>query len=103
MATLRNRKFATLNRKISEETCRVNLAQNSNVPRTQKDKKTRVSEEMEGRVTKKLSQEFSKTENRILGGLSPLDDFLMNLLTQGHSGNTPERFRNAYVTNQGKN
>ena len=36
-----------------------------------------VSEEIEGRVTKKLSQEFSRTESRSLGALSKLDDFLL--------------------------
>ena len=39
---------------------------------------SQVSEEIEGRVTKKLSQETSKTESRILGALSKLDDFLLN-------------------------
>ena len=34
-----------------------------------------VSEEIEERVTKKLSKEFSRTESRILGALSKLDDF----------------------------
>ena len=64
------------------------MAQNSNVPRSQEDYISQVSEEIEGRVTKKLSQEFSRTENRILGALSRLDDFLMNPLIQGHSGTT---------------
>ena len=36
------------------------------------------SEEIEGRVTKKLSKEFNKTESRILGALSRLDEFLLN-------------------------
>ena len=39
---------------------------------------TQVSEEIERRVTKKLSQEFSQTELRILGALSKLDEFLLN-------------------------
>ena len=54
-------------------------------------------------VTKKLSQEFSRTERRKLGALSRLDDFLMNPLIQGHSGTAPETSRNAYGTNQGMN
>ena len=37
-----------------------------------------VSEEMEWRVTKKLSKEFSRTESRILDALSKLDEFLRN-------------------------
>ena len=99
MATLRNKKkLAVLNKENCEEHPRGNLAQNSNVPRSQEDYIAQVSEEIEGSVTKKLSQEFSRTENRILGALSRLDDFLMNPLNQGHSGTTPETSRNAYST-----
>ena len=86
-----------------EEFSRSNLAQNSNVSRSQQDYITQVSEEVEGRVTKKLSQEFSWTESRILGALSRLDDFLMNPLIQGHSGTAPVTSRNAYGTNQRTN
>ena len=39
---------------------------------------SQVSEEIEGRVTKELSKEFSRTESRILGALSKLDEFLLN-------------------------
>ena len=68
MATLRNKKkLAVLNEENCEEHPRSNVAQNSNVPRSQEDYVTQVSEEIEGRVTKKLTQEFSKTENRKLG------------------------------------
>ena len=67
-----------------------NLVQNSNVPRSQKDYITQVSEETDGRVTKKLSQEFNRTENLILGAVARLDDFLINPLLQGYSGTTPE-------------
>ena len=79
------------------------MAQNSNVPRSQEDYITQVSEEIEGRVTKKVSQEFSRTENRILGPLARLDDFLMNPLIQGHSGTAPEASRNVCSINQGTN
>ena len=79
------------------------MASNSNVPRSQEDYITQVSEEIEGRVTKKLSQEFSRTENCILGALARLDDFLMNPLLQGHSGTTPEASRNVFSINQGTN
>ena len=37
-----------------------------------------VCEEIEGRVTKKLSQEFNQTESRILGTLSKFDEFVLN-------------------------
>ena len=40
---------------------------------------SQVSEEIEGRVTKKLPKEFSRTDSRILGALSKLDKFLLNL------------------------
>ena len=104
MATLRlKRKLAALNKENSEELPRRNLAQNLNVPRSQEDYITQVSEEIEGRVTKKLSQEFSRTENRILGALARLDDFLMNPLLQGHSGTTPKTSRNMFSINHGTN
>ena len=102
METLRNkRKFAALNKENCEEHPGSNLAQNLNVPRSQEDYITQFSEEIERRVTTKLSQEFSRTENRILGALLRLDDFLMNPLIQGYSGTTPETSRNAFGTNPG--
>ena len=99
MAYLRNkRKLAALNK----ENWRY-LAQNSNVPRSREDYITKVLEEVEGRVTKNLSQEFSRKENRILGALYRLDDFLMNPLIQGHSRTAPEKSRKAFSTSQGTN
>ena len=79
------------------------MPQNLNVARSQEDNITQVSEEIEGRVTKKLSQDFSRTENRILGALAQLDDFLMNPLIQGHFGTTPETSRNVFSIGQGTN
>ena len=64
---------------------------------------TQVSVKIERRVTKKLSQVFSRRENRILAALSRLDDFLINPLVHGYSGTTPERPRNAYGLNQKTN
>ena len=103
MATRNKRKLAALNKENCEEHPRSNLAQNSNVPRSQEDYITQVSEELEGRVTKKLSQEFSRTENHVLGALARLDDFLMNPLIQGHSGTAPETSRNVFSINQETN
>ena len=103
MATRSKRKLAALKKENCEEHPKSNLASNSNVPRSQEDYLTQVSEEIEGRVTKKLSQEFSRTENRILGALARLDDFLMNPLLQGHSGTTPETSRNMFSIDQGTN
>ena len=87
-----------LNKEKCEEHLRSNVAQNSNVPRSQEDYTTQVSEEIEGRVTEKFSQQFRRTENRILDALARLDDFLMNRLIQGHFVNAPEMPRNAIST-----
>ena len=103
MTTRNKKKLATLNKENCEERPRSNLAKNSNAPRSQEDYITQVSEEIEGRVTKRLLEEFSRTENRILGALARLDDFLMNPLLQGHSGTTPEPSRNELSTSQGTN
>ena len=103
MATRNKRKLAALHKEKCGEHPRSNLVQNSNVPRSQEDFITQVSEEIEGRVTKRLSQEFSRTKNRILGALARIDDFFMNPLIQGHSGTTPEASRNAFSVNQGTN
>ena len=102
--TTRNkRKLAALNKENCEEHPRSNLAQNSSAPRSQEEYITQVSEEIEGRVTKRLSKEFSRTENRILGALARLDDFLMNPLLPGYSGATPEPTRSVLRNNQGTN
>ena len=67
MTTQNKRKLAALNKENCEENPRSNMAQNSGAPRSQEDYITQVSEEIEGRVTKRLPKEFSRTENRILG------------------------------------
>ena len=101
MTTRNKKKLAALNKENCEENPRSNMAQNSGAPRSQEDYISQVSEEIEGRVTKRLSKEFSRTENRILGALARLDDFLMNPLLPGHPGTTPEPTRNTSHNNQG--
>ena len=101
MTTRNKRKLAALNKVNCEELPRSNLAQNSSAPRSQEDYIFQVSEEIEGSVTKRLSKVFSRTENRILGALARLGDFLINPLLPGHSGTTPEPTRNALNTSQG--
>ena len=103
MTTRNKSKLVALNMENCEEHPRSNLAQNSSAPRSQEDYITQVSEEIEGRVTKRLSKEFSRTENRILGALARLDDFLMNPLLPWHSGTTQEPSRNALNSSQGTN
>ena len=85
------RKLAALNKENCDKHPRNKLARNTNVPISQKDYITQVSEEIEARMTKKLSQMFSSTENRILGAISRLDEFFLNPQIQGHSGDVPER------------
>ena len=58
---------------------------NTAVPINIEDYITEVSEEVKARVTKKLSQEFTRTEKRILGTLSKLDEFLLKLHVQAQS------------------
>ena len=103
MTTRNKMKLAALNKENCEEHPRSNSAQNSSAPRSQEDYITQVSEEIEGRVTKRLSKEFSRTENFTLGALARLDDFLMNPLLPGLSGTTPEPSRHALNTSQGTN
>ena len=104
MATLRNkRKLAAVTRETQEENPRNGQSWNTSVPRINEEYITQISEQIEGRVTKKLSQEFSRTESRILGALSKLDEFLSNQQIYTHSETVPETFRNTNVGNQGTN
>ena len=78
MASLRNkRKLAAVSRETPEGSRR-SRGQNVLDPEITQEYISQVSKEIEGRVTKKLSKEFSKTESRILGALSKLDEFLLN-------------------------
>ena len=104
MATLRNkRKLAAVTRETQEENPRNGQSRNTSVPRINEEYVTKVSEEIESRVTKKLSQEYSRTESRILGALSELDEFLLNQQITTHSETVPGTFRNTNVENQGTN
>ena len=51
--------LAALKKENCEEHTRSNLAQNSNVPRSQEDYITQVSEEIEGRITKGCPRSLS--------------------------------------------
>ena len=59
-----------------------------------------VYEEIDGRVTKTLSIEFSRTESRILGALSKLDEFLVNPQVRTCSVAVPGTFRNSGSENR---
>ena len=104
MATLRNkRKLAAVTRETQEENPRDGQSRNTSVPRINEEYNTQVSEEIEGRVSKKLSQEFSRTESRILGALTKLDEFLSNQQMRTHFETVPGTFQNTNVENQGTN
>ena len=104
MATLRNkRKLAAVTRKTQGEHPRNGQSRNTSVPRFNEEYITQVSEEIEGRVTKKLSHEYNRTESRIFGALSKLEEFLLNQQIRTHSGTVAETFRNTNMDNQGTN
>ena len=78
MAILRNkRKLAAVSRE-TPETTKNSRAQNTLDPKLAQDYISQVSEEIEGKVTEKLSKESSRTESRNFGALSKLDEFLLN-------------------------
>ena len=94
MATLRNkRKLAAVSRETPEST-RSGRPQNIHDPELAQDCISQVSEEIEGRVTKKLSKEVSRTESCILGALSKLDEFLLNPQVRTCSVAVPGTSRN---------
>ena len=100
MATWRNkRKLAAMASK-TQEYLRNNPSQNSAAPGIFEDYIAQVSEEIEGRVTKKLSQEFNRTESRILSALSKVDEFLLNPQIWTFSGTISGTFRNTEVEKQ---
>ena len=104
MATLRNkRKLAAVTRETQAENPTNGQSRNTSVPRINEEYMTQLSEEIEGRVSKKLSQGFSQTESRILSALSKLDEFLLNQQIRTHSETVPGTFRNTNVENQGTN
>ena len=104
MATLRNkRKLAAVTRETQEENPRNGQSRNTSVPRINEEYITQVSEEIEGRITKKLSQEFNRIESRISDALSKLDEVLSNQQIQTYSETVPGTFRNTNVENQGTN
>ena len=103
MATLRSkRKLAAVSRETPEST-RSGRTQSILDPELTQDYISQVSEEIEGRVTKKLSKEFSRIESRILGALSKLDEFLLNPQVRTCSVAVPGISRSNSLENQGTN
>ena len=94
MATLRNKKKLAAVSGETPEGSRSSRAQNVLDPESAQDYISQVSQEIEGRVTKKLSKEFSKTESRILGALSKLDEISLNPQVRTCSVAVPGTSRN---------
>ena len=104
MPTFRNKqKLAAVTRETQQENPRNGQSRNTSVPRINEEYITQVSEEIKGRVSKKLSQECSRTESRILGALTKLDEFLSNQQIHTQFETVPGTFRNTNVENQGTN
>ena len=104
MASLRNKqKLAAVIRKTQNEHPWNGQSRYKSVLWFNEEYIAHVPEEIEDRVTKKLSQQFHRTWSRILGGLSKLHEFLLNPQIRMHSGTVPGTFRNTNVENQGKN
>ena len=100
MATLRNkRKLAAVSRE-TQEFPRNSQLQNTTAPGFTEEYIAEVFEEIEGRVTKKMSRVSSRIECRISGALSQLDEFHLNPQVRTFSGTVPRIFRNADVENQ---
>ena len=100
MATLRNKRKLAPMAKETQEYPRKSQSQNSSASGITEEYIAQVSKEIEGMVTKKLCQEFSRTKSRILGALSKLDEFLLNPQIRTLSGTVPGMIRNADVENQ---
>ena len=81
--------MAVVAKETQEKHPRIGQSQNTSIPRINEEYITQVSEEIEGRVTKKLSQELSRTESRILGALPKLDELFLNPQVRILSGTVP--------------
>ena len=100
MATLSNkRKLAAISKETLERTMN-SRSQNTLDPDLAQDYISQVSEEIEGRITKKLSKEFSRTESRILCALSKLDESLLNPQVRTCSVAVPGTSRNSDSENR---
>ena len=100
MAFLRNkRRLAAVSRETPKST-RNSRAQNVPDPELTQDYISHVSEEIEGRVTRKLSKEFSRTESRILGALSKIDEFFLNPQVRTRFVAVPGTSRNGHSENR---
>ena len=68
-------KLAATAKKIQEEQLRDNQFRDTVFPRNNEDCISLVSKKIEWRLTKKMSQQFIRTESQRLGALYKIDDF----------------------------
>ena len=95
MATLRNKRTLAVVSRETQEHTRNSHSQNTSIPGSTEKYITQISEEIEGRVTKKLSHEYiRRTESCILGGLYKLDEFIPNPQTRTLSATVRRTSRN---------
>ena len=100
MATLRKKKrLASVSRETPEST-RNSQSRNAIDPEMAQEYIFQVSEEIQGRVIKKLSKKFSGTESGILGALSKLDEFLLKPQVRTCSVAVPEHQETATQKNR---
>ena len=95
MATLRNKRKLAAVSKETPENARNSQSENTLDPEMAQRCYSKVSEEIEGRVNRKLSTEFSRTQTRILGALSKFDEFLLNLQIRSCSVAVPATSRHS--------
>ena len=86
MTLLWNRKMlAAIRRDNQDEKFRRNQSRNAIFPEILEEYRTQAQENIKGRVTKMFSQEFSRTENRILSNLYLTDELVLNPFSAVHS------------------
>ena len=100
MSTKTNkRKLATVSKETKEGHPRNSQSRKTSVHGITEDYITQVSEDIEGRITKQLSQEFSRSKSWTFGALSKLDEFPLNPHIRTTSGTVPGTFRTTDIEN----
>ena len=94
MATLRNKRKLGAVSGDTQKSVRNGQSKKTFVPWMTEEYITQMSEEIETRVTKKLSQEYNRMESRILGAFSRLENFFLNTQVRTCSQTVPGISRN---------
>ena len=94
MASVRNKRRLAAVSWETQDYLRGSQSQNTYVPGITGEKIKQVSDEIQGRVTKNLSQDMSRTKFRILEALPKLNEFLLNSHLATLSWTLPGSFQN---------